>query len=663
MSWLLRRLRAMSAPEIGRRLVCVGDLAWLRLRRASIRRHAGGAVQQEELQRAPGIDLARALELIAESERKAIVEVARVWAADRGTVFELDGIALDGEEAWRRDPRTGRGSPRVFCGFLDHRNPQRVGDVRYVWELSRMQHLVPLALAARWTGDERFARALIRHCRDWQAQNPFLQGVNWKSPLELALRLVTWVMVDAILEDFPWWTDFVRESLAVSLYQHQLVVARQHSHGSSANNHLIGEMTGLYLAARRWPCWPESRAWSERAKVALSRAVLEQIHPDGVLREQASEYQLFVLELGVLAASLGEAAEDPFPDGYWRRLARALDVLVAISDRAGAMAHYGDGDGSGVLKLADGPSARLAALHPPVETDRKAGRAPSPRRTLLTWGTAASLPIAPTGSARDGLTAFPDGGLYVFAANRGSNTELLTTVRAGSFGLGPTWAHAHADQLSVTLGFGGERFLVDTGTYGYFCEPEWRDYFRSAAAHNTLRIDGIDQARMTGRFLWRAAPKVSARSGGSGSGSDAFFVEGRLAYEGLASPVIWRRRVELQDDPLCLVIEDHLDTTHRHEVELFFHLGSGCRLRRLARSAYRLESGAVSCVLELDPSLEVREYRATTDPCRGWVSPGFGVLEHTTTLVGRRCIASDIVLRSSVVPALPVPPLSQHRAP
>src|SRR6185503_15998390 len=72
-----------------------------------------------------------------------------------------------------------------------------------------------------------------------------------------------------------------------------------------------------------------------------------------------------------------------------------------------------------------------------------------------------------------------------------------------------TGGHAHADALSVTLFSGGRELLVDPGTCVYNCAPEWRDYFRSTRAHNTVTIDGQDQAERGGTFRWNT--KISSR--------------------------------------------------------------------------------------------------------------------------------------------------------
>ena len=65
---------------------------------------------------------------------------------------------------------------------------------------------------------------------------------------------------------------------------------------------------------------------------------------------------------------------------------------------------------------------------------------------------------------------------------------------AGALGYRAAATHGHADALSFTFSVGGREFLVDPGTYAYYTQQAWRRYFRGTAAHNALRIDGLDQS-------------------------------------------------------------------------------------------------------------------------------------------------------------------------
>src|SRR5207248_3004086 len=69
--------------------------------------------------------------------------------------------------------------------------------------------------------------------------------------------------------------------------------------------------------------------------------------------------------------------------------------------------------------------------------------------------------------------------------------------------------HAHADALSLTLFSGGQQLLIDPGTSVYNCAPEWRNFFRSTAAHNTVVVDGESQSQPSETFAW--ARKANAR--------------------------------------------------------------------------------------------------------------------------------------------------------
>jgi hypothetical protein len=70
-------------------------------------------------------------------------------------------------------------------------------------------------------------------------------------------------------------------------------------------------------------------------------------------------------------------------------------------------------------------------------------------------------------------------------------------------------AHGHADALSVVAHLAGEPVLVDAGFYTYSGERAWERYFRETAAHNTVRIDALDQATHLEKMSWAHAPGVT----------------------------------------------------------------------------------------------------------------------------------------------------------
>ena len=180
---------------------------------------------------------------------------------------------------WFRDPVTGRTAPSDVLAFsLDQRDESVTGNVKQVWELSRHHHLTQLAAAYWVTGDEEYAEAVDRQLRSWWAQNPFLSGMHWTSGIELGVRLVSWVWIRRLLDEWPKVQDLFEhhEDCRRQVRWHQEYLAAFHSEGSSANNHAVAEDVGLLVAACGLPWFDESDRWRETASRRLRRHLCRQ---------------------------------------------------------------------------------------------------------------------------------------------------------------------------------------------------------------------------------------------------------------------------------------------------------------------------------------------------------------------------------------------------
>ena len=147
---------------------------------------------------------------VPEEARKPVLE-----AADRllrGEWETLGVLRTDLERPdWFRDPVTGRRSdPDKYAFRVDHRSEEQVGNVKQVWELSRLQHLTLLATAWFLTHDERYARRVAEQLRSWWRENPFLSGVHWTSGIELGIRLISLAWIRRLLDDWPGVSRLVR---------------------------------------------------------------------------------------------------------------------------------------------------------------------------------------------------------------------------------------------------------------------------------------------------------------------------------------------------------------------------------------------------------------------------------------------------------------------
>ena len=83
-------------------------------------------------------------------------------AADRLLKGEWEVLGVDRTDLvqpdWFTDPVTGRRSdPGRYAFRVDHRSQEQTGNVKQVWEISRLQHLTLLAAAWYLTREEAYA--------------------------------------------------------------------------------------------------------------------------------------------------------------------------------------------------------------------------------------------------------------------------------------------------------------------------------------------------------------------------------------------------------------------------------------------------------------------------------------------------------------------------
>ncbi|HWA36766.1 MAG TPA: alginate lyase family protein [Burkholderiales bacterium] len=644
--WRLNRLRCMTPQEVVFRAWRAGKaqgerLGWLG--RAQPPAPDLSVSGQDFFRKNPEIDPAA---YVAAADR-----IADGWL----DVFALKDVDLGTPPRWNRDPKTGIEAPLAFGKLLDYRDTDLVGDIKYLWEPNRHLHLVTLAQAWSLTGEAKYAEALREQLESWFIACPYPLGANWASSLEVAIRLVNWSLAWQLLLPFVQHpsNEGFRDRWLASVWQHATFVRGWFSLHSSANNHLVGEACGLYLAALAWPHWREAKDWRSTAKAILEREALAQNGPDGVNREQAVSYQQFVLDMMLLPYLAGRAAGDAFSPAYAARMEAMLDFVASIMDAGGNVPMIGDADDGYLVRLCGfnkfNPYQSLLAtgalLFRRGDFKQKAGRLDDKTRWLL--GPAATAQWAALDAQQTRLPPrqqFAEGGYYVLGCEFGGAKEIRVVADAGPLGYRSIAAHGHADALAFTLCAGGRELLVDPGTYAYHTQQRWRSYFRGTAAHNTVRVDGLDQSEQGGNFLWLR----KARAGCSlwlSSGQKDCFEGWHDGYMRLEDPVKHRRLLELDKAARTLAVEDTLEMAEAHDVELFFHFSERCEVA-LEAGVWVATNGPVRLRVVLPEGGEAELCRGSVSPIAGWISRSFDRRVPSPTLVWRARLEGTTQLRT-----------------
>jgi hypothetical protein len=342
------------------------------------------------------------------------------------------------------------------------------------------------------TRDPRCRDCLVRALASWRRENPLGVGINWVSAMEAAIRIHSLVWCAAFLRGTS-----LAPALGEMIYEHAIAVSARLSAYSSANNHLLVELSALVVAARG--VGGDLAELHEDALARLCTELDRQVHADGVSAEMATHYHVFVLEALVLVAYLERAHGTARPrlEAVIRKMA---DYVAAIRCDDGSLLQQGDDDGGCVLGLfrpchTEQVLAAAAALSSPARRTAQGFEG----SFFVTGGTQPLVEARPARSRR-----FLHSGQIVLRSAR-----LHAAFDAGPFGFGSLAAHAHCDALAISVAVDGRRLLVDRGTGRYSGDRRERDYYRRTAAHNTAQLASFEQAAMAGPFLWSRRPRLT----------------------------------------------------------------------------------------------------------------------------------------------------------
>ncbi|MEM9056806.1 MAG: alginate lyase family protein [Pseudomonadota bacterium] len=515
--------------------------------------------------------------------------------SDREAQTLLDGVwpVLGFRWRWRDDPAvwfeapdTGRRWPRAFYGAIDHRPGNPVGDVRVAWEPARLQQLVALALLGRNRDCTQAIALLERQLLSWAQANPPLTGVHYVSVMECGLRIVALCHALDLARDRLSRPDAVWTAAVNIVQQHAALIERRLSLYSSAGNHTVAEAAGLVYAGTLFPELPSAGRWCTRGLALLGAEAARQVLPDGGGAEQAFGYHRFVVDLLGLVTALCTHRQASVPAAVEAAAERGRRFLAAFASTDGTLPAVGDADDGFAL------SRYLAApTVTPAET-------PEPLPTPA---------------------VFADAG-YTVLRSAAAKPAVRVIVDHGPFGLTPLFGHAHADALALQLQLDDRAVLLDPGTFSYAADPRWRRYFRGTRAHNTVTVDGVDQAVQVSAFQWsQSAPAELVRCAADGAWPHMLL----LRHRGYARRGVVHQRAVAFDGERTVVVVDELLGAGHHRLELNWHCANAANE---GPNRWRIATPAGAVALVVDGG-ESELHTATENSPHGWRSPAYGCRE------------------------------------
>lgn len=474
---------------------------------------------------------------------------------------------------WHLDVVHGRRAPRKAFYKIRYLSFEECGDSKVTWELNRHQYLVTLAKAYRLTGDRRYADEALSQWKRWHLENPYPLGINWASSLEVAFRSLAWLWMYHFLEGTPVLPSGFREQWLRSQALNGRHIERYLSTHFSANTHLLGEGVALFFLGVLCPELPHASAWKARGWRIVLEESRRQVQSDGFHFEQSVYYHVYALDFFIHAFVLARLNGIAIPHEFENAIERMLQSLFLLGG-SGALPRLGDDDGgrlfdprrNGTDHLLD-PLATGAVLFNRPDFRSLAGDLREETLWLLgERGIAEWDKMEPQRPAIASV-ALVSAGLYMLTTTN-PPSELL--VDAGCQGA-QSGGHGHADALSICLQSNGCALLIDPGTFEYVGDGQERDKFRGTAMHNTLCVDGADQAEPAGPFAWQQLVHPKTERWIQGESFD-LFIGSHDGYARLDPSIVHRRWVLALKSGLFLV-RDVVCGTGRHRLDISWHMG------------------------------------------------------------------------------------------
>ncbi len=483
-----------------------------------------------------------------------MLEIADQIVAHR---FPLLGFSIDTGPAieWRRDYVNQRATGTQYFRLIPYLDFARAGDHKNVWELNRHQHLVLLAQAFLFSRRPEYLDEIVRELDSWWEQNPFQRGINWASALEVAFRAFSWLWLYHLAAEHM--QPGFRKRFLESLYLHGCHLETNLSFYFSPNTHLLGEAVALHALGRLFPSFPRASRWERLGHETVLRELQRQVRQDGSHFEQSTYYHVYALDMFLFHAVISSPST-----AYLDTLSRMADFLHSLMGPRRSLGFLGDDDGG-------------RWFHPYGRRDEFGRATLATCATLLNrdhW-TFHAEDLYPQAAWWLGRTEgfaenqcdsrlFRESGLAVMESPSGR-----AILDGGRFGPGRA-GHSHSDSLSLTVYAANRPILVDSGTYTYVGDPQQRNAFRGSAAHNTIRVNCLDQALAAGPFRWDNPPAVQIVSWESTQLLDEVVAECRYAE------IIHRRLVRFVKPDLFLVLDWVGGPAGEHDLEQFWHLAS-----------------------------------------------------------------------------------------
>ena len=423
---------------------------------------------------------------LKKEQQNEIIEVAD--KAINGVIMGFSSIELNYGKPinWHLNPLTGYENRKDLKWYSIPDFDKKVGDIKAIWEASRLTHFLYFARAYLITNDKKYYAAFSNQLEDWLKNNPYSYGSNYKCGQEATLRMTNVLISYSVFKDYGLITreDEKHVFELVERSYKKVLSNFFYAHKCIKNNHTFTEILGLIIGA--WCIEDNDRL--KKAYKLMDQEIVKQFFPDGGFTQYSFNYHRFTLQIFEALFKISEKTGIHITET--KIIKNSILLLYNVQVDHGDVPNYGSNDGALIFPLS---SCRYRDFRPVLNTmyalitGKRLYDNGTYDEELLWFGNNLDIPI-------ERLTlnsiAYDYSGFYVLRNEEG----FLMTCLQG-FNSRP----AHMDQLHIDLWHRGINILCDSGTYSY--ASELGKELSSTIGHNTVKLPGTEQMNKRGAFL------------------------------------------------------------------------------------------------------------------------------------------------------------------
>lgn len=409
-------------------------------------------------------------------------------------------------------------TPNWFLNYFNNRSHQfhntkwwkikdfddSIGDIKLIWELSRMDWLIPFAQKGA-IGDKKYIDKLNNWINDWVKNNQPYLGPNWKCGQEASIRVINLALTCYLLDQ----KDVKKSNLLklVEIHLQRIKPTIQYALAQN-NNHGTSEAAALFIGGS-WLSYMNinsGKVFMDAGRKLIEDRVSHLIDDTGTFSQYSSNYHRLMLDtLSFIEIWRRYIDKERFSDTFYLKGKLATNWLekIIFNDK-GQTPNLGANDGAKFFQTNNScysdyrPSVNLASSlfnNLTIFNDENSSY-------HLKWLRINQDNIKKVDNNIE--DKFKANGFYIL-----KKKDIKFLFRHPHFKFRPS----QSDLLHLDIWYKNKNILTDSGSYSYNSIRHY--YYSGVESHNTIQFDNRDQMPRLSRFLygsWPSSSKVETKT-------------------------------------------------------------------------------------------------------------------------------------------------------